>query len=127
MRRHALNEGQDYIPATTLTPHFETQAAAQPLNEGQDYIPATTVRTPSGCGNSGGRSMRARIISRLQLLPLLRTRNGLQALNEGQDYIPATTRTCTRPRQIIQNSLNEGQDYIPATTHAGWFTPPPVP
>ena len=61
----SLNEGQDYIPATTWTTATSSERSPS-LNEGQDYIPATTRRPQ-------------------------RADNPRPALNEGQDYIPATT------------------------------------
>ena len=61
-----LNEGQDYIPATTRRIGWGT-AGCGTLNEGQDYIPATT-------GGATWESVQK-----------------FMALNEGQDYIPATT------------------------------------
>ena len=67
--RQPLNEGQDYIPATTRVELLHSCADTRSLNEGQDYIPATTW-------SRGGQGMAAST-----------------ALNEGQDYIPATTLT----------------------------------
>ena len=61
------------------------------LNEGQDYIPATTRDIFIRLGVRLRRSMRARIISRLQLLVVRSYPVNNWALNEGQDYIPATT------------------------------------
>ena len=91
----ALNEGQDYIPATTCIAAEELDRSWIALNEGQDYIPATTPLTKPLGQAKQRRSMRARIISRLQLEALEELENPSKALNKGQDYIPATT---TPPR-----------------------------
>ena len=111
-----LNEGQDYIPATTFGGAGGFGLRRGTLNEGQDYIPATTRPCVAVHRQRRPRSMRARIISRLQL-DRQRVRVGrINPLNEGQDYIPATTvgrRGFVRPGG---GALNEGQDYIPATT-----------
>ena len=110
-----LNEGQDYILATTGRSRRSCPPAV-PLNEGQDYILATTRRMRRGVCGGPPRSMRARIISWLQpdavaaaddaaaarsmrariiswLQPDLRVSSlsAGQPLNEGQDYILATT------------------------------------
>ena len=90
-RYRALNEGQDYIPATTRLGTVKAGTLGT-LNEGQDYIPATTGERPP-CSS-----------------------HPPPALNEGQDYIPATTCWYEFVGKHCYRSLNEGQDYIPATT-----------
>ena len=64
--RNPLNEGQDYIPATTSGLGGRCGRMFSALNEGQDYIPATTI-----------------VLSQVLIKRC--------TLNEGQDYIPATT------------------------------------
>ena len=66
MLPRSLNEGQDYIPATTCRRGGRRRVRPRSLNEGQDYIPATTVFGRGACVAYCQRSMRARIISRLQ-------------------------------------------------------------
>ena len=68
----SLNEGQDYIPATTRASTKASPAVNAALNEGQDYIPATTSLIRPARLRWPTRSMRARIISRLQLATFLR-------------------------------------------------------
>ena len=46
--------------------HLDLHLLHAALNEGQDYIPATTNGTVDAVLDAGERSMRARIISRLQ-------------------------------------------------------------
>ena len=86
-----------------------------PLNEGQDYIPATTPAPPNERHSMLKRSMRARIISRLQHalsrdLRIGRARSmRARIISRLQPYADGKFETVIR-------ALNEGQDYIPATT-----------
>ena len=85
------------------------------LNEGQDYIPATTGRVGWHPVICWPRSMRARIISRLQRYRRRRDQPVVVRSMRARIISRLQRRDASSSSQRT-SSLNEGQDYIPATT-----------
>ena len=108
MRARIISRLQHQITHRRLQPPM-------PLNEGQDYIPATTSSGLLPEFEGFTRSMRARIISRLQHVDN-RDRLVAQDRSMRARIISRLQRRTEAAAAEEGGPLNEGQDYIPATT-----------